>query len=96
MNAITTQMNPVTFDLISTLPITFDQARMEEWARMDYITTSLDEELYATFVNVCGELVRVTEYKPFEEAWEDYNFIFSPWAHVDPLELMELFGEELQ
>lgn len=58
-------------------PITDDQSIMEQYARMDYIQEADGSEWYASFTQIDDELVQITEWMPFEQAWIDYTALFT-------------------
>lgn len=83
--------------LIAALPITTNQTIMEQYARMDYVEDD-GVEMYATFAPI-GEgqaLTRITAWAEFEQAWEDYLFLFNEQhpAHIQvDEELLDLLLE---
>ena len=65
-------------EIIQNFPVTTDVAIMEQVARLDYMTDENGYEWYATFANVDGELIQITDWEGFENAWESYNGLFCP------------------
>lgn len=41
--------------------------------QMDYFTDEWGQEWYATFTEVHGQIVQITEWMPFEQAWVEYE-----------------------